>query len=228
MSKAHRFSITHKDPEIRKILQEIEDNYIAKDKNGNVDLGDGDIKAKDAWLSGDSLYLDKVRIKAPKASDNAYYMKVNYTSTKKQVDFVDTDAIDHGSLSGLTDDDHTQYILHSLADAANDFLIASGANTFVKKTLAETGAILEGDINHDNLVGFVADEHIDWTGDAGADNIHDNNIVSSSITQHEGDIDHDALTNTHNLTTDIDHSTITNNNLITNHEQLKRYAFMGV
>jgi hypothetical protein len=43
-------------------------------------------------------------------------------------------------------------------------LVASGADTFVKKTLAETGAILEGDISHDNLVDFVANEHIDHTG----------------------------------------------------------------
>jgi hypothetical protein len=58
---------------------------------------------------------------------------------------------DHGSLTGLGDDDHTQYIKHSLADAANDFLVASADDTYVKKTLAETGAILEGDIVHDNL-----------------------------------------------------------------------------
>jgi len=69
-------------------------------------------------------------------------------------------ASDHGTLSGLADDDHTQYILHSLADAANDFLVASADDIFVKKTLAETGAILEGDINHDNLVGFEATEHV--------------------------------------------------------------------
>ena len=67
--------------------------------------------------------------------------------------------IDHGGLAGLTDNDHTQYILHSLADAENDFLVASGDDAFVKKTLAETGAILETDINHDNLVGFEAGEH---------------------------------------------------------------------
>lgn len=61
------------------------------------------------------------------------------------------DQNDHGALDGLADNDHTQYVLHSLADAANDFLVASGDNTFVKKTLAETGAILEGDIDHSNL-----------------------------------------------------------------------------
>lgn len=72
-------------------------------------------------------------------------------------------SIDHGAIAGLGDNDHTQYILHSLADAANDFLVASGANTFIKKTLAETGAILEGDIQHDNLQGVTAAEHISWT-----------------------------------------------------------------
>jgi len=55
------------------------------------------------------------------------------------------------------------YILHSLAGAANDFIIASGANTYIKKTLAETGAILEGDLQHDNLQGFVGNKHIDHT-----------------------------------------------------------------
>jgi len=51
--------------------------------------------------------------------------------------------LDHGlALDGLGDDDHTQYIKHSLATAINDFLLASGAGAFVKKTLAETIAIL--------------------------------------------------------------------------------------
>jgi len=84
---------------------------------------------------------------------------------------------DHGALSGLPDNDHTQYILHSLAGAANDFLVASGANTYVKKTLAETGAILETDINHDNLVGFVGAEHYDWT-----DETHDISTTGSVTT----------------------------------------------
>ncbi len=54
--------------------------------------------------------------------------------------------IDHGlALDGLTDDDHTQYIKHSLATAAKDFLSASGSGAFVKKTLAETKTILTSD-----------------------------------------------------------------------------------
>jgi len=49
---------------------------------------------------------------------------------------------DHGELTGLGDDDHPQYIKHSLATAINDFLVASGVGVFVKKTLAEVKAIL--------------------------------------------------------------------------------------
>jgi hypothetical protein len=37
---------------------------------------------------------------------------------------------------------HSAYIEHSLATAANDFLVASGAGAFVKKTLAEVKTIL--------------------------------------------------------------------------------------
>jgi hypothetical protein len=50
--------------------------------------------------------------------------------------------VDHGGLAGLSDDDHTQYVKHSLATAVSDFLVASGAGVFVKKTLAETKTIL--------------------------------------------------------------------------------------
>ncbi|KKL60219.1 hypothetical protein LCGC14_2207520, partial [marine sediment metagenome] len=51
--------------------------------------------------------------------------------------------LDHGAaLNGLGDNDHTQYILHSLADAANDFLVASGNDAYAKKTLAETLALI--------------------------------------------------------------------------------------
>lgn len=60
----------------------------------------------------------------------------------RQIYPVPTGSTDHGGLTGLSDDDHTQYIKHALATAANDFLVASGAGAFAKKTLAETQAIL--------------------------------------------------------------------------------------
>lgn len=77
------------------------------------------------------------------------------------------------------------HIKHSLATAANDFLVASGVGVFVKKTLAETGAILEGDISHANIQGT-------------------HNLTT--------DIDHDELTNfavnEHFTVASIDHGSI--------------------
>jgi len=77
-----------------------------------------------------------------------------------------------------------------------------------------TGDQVSSDFTHDDLTGYVANEHIDWTADYSAtDQIDAANIPSlatskitsgtfvnarissGSVTQHEGDIDHDALTN---------------------------------
>jgi len=108
-------------------------------------------------------------------------------------------SIDHGSIAGLGDDDHSQYILHSLADAANDFLVASADNTIVKKTLAETGAILEGDIEHDNLQSITANDHIDHStvSITGAGILGGGGDISASrtITLAHGDVDHDQTLN---------------------------------
>ena len=71
-------------------------------------------------------------------TNNVYYEKTG-TSTWTQRG---TLGQDHGSLGGLTDDDHPQYIKHSLAEAISDFLVASGAGAFVKKTLAEVKTVL--------------------------------------------------------------------------------------
>jgi hypothetical protein len=76
--------------------------------------------------------------------------------------------LDHGdALVGLTDDDHTQYIRHNLSTVASDFLVGSGSNTFIKKTLAETGAILEADLDHGNIQGLTDDDHTQYALDAG-------------------------------------------------------------
>jgi hypothetical protein len=51
--------------------------------------------------------------------------------------------IDHAQTSNLTTGDpHTQYIKHALATAVNDFPVASGAGSFIKRTLDETKMIL--------------------------------------------------------------------------------------
>ena len=63
------------------------------------------------------------------------------------------------------------YVNHTLADAANDFLVASGPDTFVIKTLAEAGAILETDIDHGNIQGL---------GDGSDHTFIDQSVISGS------------------------------------------------
>jgi hypothetical protein len=72
----------------------------------------------------------------------------------------------------------SDYILKSLADAANDFLIASGDNTFVKKTLAETVQIVE-----DQFVDVVASTSFTVGGTAITDNTitDDGQLVINTI-----------------------------------------------
>ena len=52
--------------------------------------------------------------------------------------------VDHGGLGGLADDDHTQYVRHTLAVAESDFLVGAPTpfGTWIKKTLAEVKTIL--------------------------------------------------------------------------------------
>lgn len=89
----------------------------------------------------EDLYYRDLMIKA--------ILSVIFGADWTEVDFEEIDwqeiaasEIDHSELGGLTDDDHTQYIKHSLATAVSDFLVASGAGAFIKKTLAEVKTIL--------------------------------------------------------------------------------------
>ena len=86
-------------------------------------------------------------------------------------------ANDHGTLGGLADDDHAQYILHALATAANDFLVASGSSAFVKKTRTEVMALLSGtagatfswngqSLTTLNGIGFTAESELTISGGA--------------------------------------------------------------
>ena len=47
-------------------------------------------------------------------------------------------------------------------------------------TADQTAGEIEAIVNHDNLLGFVANEHIDWTSDQGATNIDIGNIQAAT------------------------------------------------
>lgn len=50
--------------------------------------------------------------------------------------------LDHGSIGGLTDDDHTQYVLKSLIDAAGDLYVGLSDNTPAKLSRGSDGQAL--------------------------------------------------------------------------------------
>ena len=146
------------------------DNLVGYDANDHIDHTTVSIIAGTLLTGGGTLAASRT-LNVDEASIN-HDALTNFLATEHFT----VASIDHGAIAGLADNDHTQYILHSLADAASDFLVASGDNVFAKKTLAETGAILEADIQHDNLQGIVANEHLDWTADLGATNINVANL----------------------------------------------------
>lgn len=78
----------------------------------------------------------------------------------------------------------------------NSIEITGFENSFSKNTAFNknfgtiSGTVAEGnhthnssDYNHDDLVGFVANEHIDWTIDNVTNDIHDNNLSSNVTVQ---------------------------------------------
>lgn len=112
------------------------DGIINKNNfNGAVDPGTGD-DIVDGYAVGSNWWnvTDHRLFVAESVATGAAVWRQIYPASAA--------VIDHGGLAGLSDDDHTQYIKHALATAANDFLVASGAGAYAKKTLAETQAIL--------------------------------------------------------------------------------------
>ena len=56
-----------------------------------------------------------------------------------------------------------------------------------------TAVAVPAEIDHDSLNNFVANEHIDWTTDQGATDIHSGNYTNTTYTS--SDFDHNSLTN---------------------------------
>lgn len=49
---------------------------------------------------------------------------------------------DHGTLTGLADDDHPQYVDYTLADAKGDLLVAPAADDFTRLPVGPDGEVL--------------------------------------------------------------------------------------
>ena len=84
-------------------------------------------------------------------------------------------------------------VAHSLATAINDFLVASGAGVFAKKTLAETKAILDWAADIATHAGLTTDVH-----GVGASTVDSVANRDSAITTHAGEAAAHHAKTTHN------------------------------
>ena len=129
--------------------------------------------------------------------------------------FTSSLATDHGSLGGLADDDHPQYIKHSLATAVSDFLVASGASVFIKQTLAQVKTLLNWAADIATHAALTATHGVAGTIAGLAD------IVSYIAT-------HAAVTATHGATGAVvgttNEQTLTNKTLIATTNVVEEYT----
>lgn len=96
---------------------------------------------------------------------------------------LDTNDLSNGAgfISAVTQTwtgDTGSFILSAIEDV--DILGGTGIGTTATSAVPNniTISIVPGEIDHDALLNFVANEHLDWTADLGATNIHVNNIVN--------------------------------------------------
>ena len=87
----------------------------------------------------------------------------------------------------------------------------------------------DSEIVHNNLSGYDAAKHVTLPGTL-ASVLSDHNLAAHTglgLFDSSSDVDHDNVTNTHNLTTDINHNTITNNHNLTtdiDHDSLLNFV----
>jgi len=91
--------------------------------------------------------------------EGSYYLdSANFTGTN-WTDLTDAGATtlhkhDHGGMDGLADNDHTQYV-NAVSDTSTINLTLTGQSI--------SGVTIDSAINHDALLNFVGNEHIDHT-----------------------------------------------------------------
>lgn len=134
------------------------------------------------------------------------------------IPFVSALANNHSLLENLGLDDHPQYIRHALATAVSDFLVASGAGVFIKKTLAEVRTLLNWAADIATHAGLTTGIH--GVGASTVDSVASRliDVGLCDTARIEADAEHAADTSTHGATGAVvgttNTQTLTNKTLI--------------
>jgi hypothetical protein len=84
--------------------------------------------------------------------------------------------------------DHTDQVT-SVAGKQGAVTLVAGdivSGTFANGRISQSSVTQHtSSIDHDSLLNYVTNEHLDWTVDQGQSNIHQNNITQASVTQHQ-------------------------------------------
>lgn len=113
--------------------------------------------------------------------------------------------IDHGSLTGLADNDHTQYV-NAVSDTASLDLTMAGQSV--------SGVVLPAGVDHNSLLNYSANRHVDHTavsviagtGMSGGGDISANRTLNCTITQYTDALARAAISET---VTGLDYSSAT-------------------
>ncbi len=108
----------------------------------------------------------------------------------------------------IRSDENKTYIHNGgTAGTMDDFTVLATPTDAVTSVDGNTGVVT---LNHDTLTGFVTDEHLDWTGDQGAKNIHANNYTNTTYSEGDGGLTQKNFTTT--LKTKLDGISTSANN----------------
>ena len=97
--------------------------------------------------------------------------------------------------------DESKTYMHNGGTAGTmaDFTLLATPTDAVSSVDGATGVIT---LNHDNLAGFVANEHIDWSTDQGATNIHAGNYTNTTYSVGDGGLSQINFTSADNTKLD--------------------------
>ena len=123
---------------------------------------------------------------------------VDWTADQSPLAIHTANYVDNDTTYISSDFDHNSLAnAHNLTTDIDHNIITNNHNltTDIDHNTILNNHNLTTDIDHDQLTNFTVNEHLDWTADLGAVNIHAGNYTDTDTTYISSDFDHDQLTN---------------------------------